>query len=161
MRVRYRIDGVLQEIDPPPANLRAAIVSRVKIMARLNIAERRLAQDGRIRLSSRGKEIDLRVATSPTLHGEGVVLRILDRTGLALDFGALGFDEDLLTPFLEILNRPHGILLVTGPTGSGKTTTLYTSLLTLNTPDKKILTIEDPICIKGTLYLIDPGRRAR
>jgi general secretion pathway protein E len=161
MRVRYRIDGVLQEIDPPPANLRAAIVSRVKIMARLNIAERRLAQDGRIRLSSRGKEIDLRVATSPTLHGEGVVLRILDRTGLALDFGTLGFDEDLLTPFLEILNRPHGILLVTGPTGSGKTTTLYTSLLTLNTPDKKILTIEDPICIKGTLYLIDPGRRAR
>jgi general secretion pathway protein E len=146
LRVRYRIDGVLQEVEaPPPASLRAAIVSRIKIMAKLNIAERRLAQDGRIRLPIRGREIDLRVATSPTLHGESVVLRILDRSSLALDFATLGFDDDILAPYLDVVRRPHGILLVTGPTGSGKTTTLYTSLLTLNTPDKKILTIEDPI----------------
>lgn len=145
LRVRFRVDGVLQEIDPPSAHLRAAIVSRIKIMAKLNIAERRLAQDGRIRVATRGTEIDLRVATSPTLHGESVVLRILDRGSLALDFAALGFDDDVLTPFIDILQKPHGILLVTGPTGSGKTTTLYTSLLTLNTIDKKILTIEDPI----------------
>ena len=145
LRIRFRIDGMLQEIDPPSRRLRSAVVSRIKIMARLNIAERRLPQDGGIRLAIRGKEVDLRVATSPTLHGESVVLRILDRSGLALDFGELGFDSELLDAHLEVLRRPHGIVLVTGPTGSGKTTTLYTSLLTLNTPDKKILTIEDPI----------------
>jgi general secretion pathway protein E len=145
LRLRYRIDGVLRDIEPPPARLKSAIVSRLKIMAKLNIAERRLAQDGRIRLAVRGKEIDFRVSTTPAIHGESVVLRILDRGSLALDFAELGFDDDLLGPFLEVLNRPHGIVLVTGPTGSGKTTTLYTALTTLNSPDSKILTVEDPI----------------
>ena len=145
LRVRYRIDGVLHEIESPPRRLQSAIISRIKIMAKLNIAERRLAQDGRIRLAVRGKEIDFRVSTTPTIHGESVVLRILDRSGLALDFVALGIEDDLRGQIIEILARPHGILLVTGPTGSGKTTTLYASLLTLNTPDKKILTIEDPV----------------
>ena len=145
LRVRYRVDGVLHEVESPPPRLQAAIISRVKIMAKLNIAERRLSQDGRIRLAVRGKDIDFRVSTTPTIHGESVVLRILDRSGLELDFKSLGFEEDLLRAFTDALNRPHGILLVTGPTGSGKTTTLYTSLLTLNTPDKKILTIEDPV----------------
>jgi general secretion pathway protein E len=150
LRLRYRIDGVLREIEPPPARLKSAIVSRLKIMAKLNIAERRLAQDGRIRLAVRGKEIDFRVSTTPAIHGESVVLRILDRGALALDFTELGFDDHLLRPFVEILDRPYGIVLVTGPTGSGKTTTLYTALTTLNSPDRKILTVEDPI-----EYLLD------
>jgi general secretion pathway protein E len=145
LRLRYRIDGVLREIEPPPARLKSAVVSRLKIMAKLNIAERRLAQDGRIRLAVRGKEIDFRVSTTPAIHGESVVLRILDRGALALDFVELGFEDHLLRPFLEILDRPYGIVLVTGPTGSGKTTTLYTALTTLNSPDRKILTVEDPI----------------
>src|SRR5258707_8455810 len=121
------------------------MISRVKIMAKLNIAERRLAQDGRIRLAVRGTEIDFRISTTPTIHGESVVMRILDRGSLALDFDALGFEPEVLRKYHDVLNRPHGILLVTGPTGSGKTTTLYASLLTINTPDKKILTIEDPV----------------
>jgi general secretion pathway protein E len=145
LRLRYRVDGVLREIEPPPARLKSAIVSRLKIMAKLNIAERRLAQDGRIRLAVRGKEIDFRVSTTPAIHGESVVLRILDRGALALDFAELGFEDHLLRPFIEILDRPHGIVLITGPTGSGKTTTLYTALTTLNSPDRKILTVEDPI----------------
>jgi general secretion pathway protein E len=145
LRVRYRIDGILQEVDPPPTHLRPAVLSRIKIMARLNIAERRLPQDGRIRLAVRGKDIDLRVATIPTMHGEAVVLRVLDRTSVTLDFQALGLAGEGLAAYRAALNRPNGILLVTGPTGSGKTTTLYTSLLELNTPDKKILTVEDPI----------------
>ncbi len=145
LRVRYRIDGVLHDIDSPPARLKSAILSRIKIMARLNVAERRLAQDGRIRMAVRGKEIDFRVSTVPGIHGECVVLRILDRGALALDFAALGFDDDLLPPFLETLGRPHGIVLVTGPTGSGKTTTLYTALTRLNARDRKILTAEDPV----------------
>jgi general secretion pathway protein E len=145
LRLRYRIDGVLCEIEPPPARLKSAIVSRVKIMAKLNIAERRLPQDGRIRLSVRGKEIDFRVSTTPAVHGESVVLRILDRGTLALDFAVLGFADDLLPQFLEILNRPHGIVLVTGPTGSGKTTTLYTALTLLNRPESKLLAVEDPV----------------
>lgn len=145
LRVRYRIDGVLQEVESPPRRLSAAIISRVKIMAKLNIAERRLAQDGRIRLAVRGKDIDFRVSTTPTIHGESVVLRILDRGSLQLDFTALGFEADTLAVYRKALDQPHGILLVTGPTGSGKTTTLYASLLELNTPDKKILTIEDPV----------------
>jgi general secretion pathway protein E len=119
-------------------------------MAKLNIAERRLAQDGRIRLAIRGKEIDFRVSTTPAILGESVVLRILDRGSLALDFAALGFDEDVLPAFREILHRPHGIVLVTGPTGSGKTTTLYTALTELNRPESKILTVEDPV-----EYLLD------
>jgi general secretion pathway protein E len=143
--VRYRIDGLLRESATPPPRLRAAIVSRIKIMAKLNIAERRLPQDGRIRIAIRGKDYDLRVATVPTLHGESVTMRILDRTNLVEDFAVLGFRPDALKVFLDLLDRPQGILLVTGPTGSGKTTTLYTSLLRLNTPEKKIFTVEEPI----------------
>jgi general secretion pathway protein E len=114
-------------------------------MARLNIAERRLPQDGRIRLAVRGKDIDLRVATLPTMHGEAVVLRVLDRGSVALDFVSLGFQPEGLRAYREALTRPNGIILVTGPTGSGKTTTLYASLIELNTPDRKVLTVEDPI----------------
>ena len=143
--VRYRIDGVLHEVESPPRRFSAAVISRIKIMANLDIAERRLPQDGRIRLRVQGKEIDLRVSTVPTMHGESVVLRILDKGGVALDFKRLGFEEDTLARFLEILMQPHGILLVTGPTGSGKTTTLYTALERLNQPDVKILTVEDPV----------------
>jgi general secretion pathway protein E len=145
LRVRYRIDGVLREVETPPLQLRAAIISRVKIMARLNIAERRLPQDGRIKLAVRGKDIDLRVATMPTMYGEAVVLRILDRGSVALDFASLGFEDAALAAYREALARPNGIILVTGPTGSGKTTTLYTSLIELNTPDRKVLAVEDPI----------------
>ncbi len=145
LRVRFRIDGVLRDIEPPPSQLKAAIVSRVKILAKLNIAERRLPQDGRIKLAIRGKEIDFRVSTLPTLHGESVVMRILDKGEQTFDFAALGFDEQTLKNYIGVIEQPNGILLVTGPTGSGKTTTLYTSLLRLNTPDKKILTVEDPV----------------
>ncbi len=143
--VRYRIDGVLHEIESPPKRLSAAVISRVKILANLDIAERRLPQDGRIRLRIQGKEIDLRVSTVPTMHGESVVMRILDKGGVALDFHKLGFMEDTLDVFLKALLQPNGILLVTGPTGSGKTTTLYTALDRLNTADVKILTVEDPV----------------
>ncbi|HEX3633170.1 MAG TPA: type II secretion system ATPase GspE [Casimicrobiaceae bacterium] len=143
--VRYRIDGVLHEVESPPRRLSAAVISRIKIMANLDIAERRLPQDGRIRLRVQGKEIDLRVSTVPTMHGESVVMRILDKGGVALDFKRLGFEEDTLKKFLSVLMEPHGILLVTGPTGSGKTTTLYTALDRLNQPDVKILTVEDPV----------------
>lgn len=145
LRIRYRIDGVLSEIEAPPAHLGPAIVSRIKIMAKLNIAERRLAQDGRIRLAVRGKDVDFRVSTTPTVHGESVVLRILDRGSLTLDFDALGLSPQVQAPLLKALHQPHGILLVTGPTGSGKTTTLYAALSLLNTADRKILTIEDPV----------------
>jgi general secretion pathway protein E len=143
--VRYRIDGVLHEVESPPKRLSAAVISRVKIMANLDIAERRLPQDGRIRLRIQGKEIDLRVSTLPTMHGESVVMRILDKGHVALDFRKLGFVDDTLKVFLDVLLQPHGILLVTGPTGSGKTTTLYTALDRLNQPDVKILTVEDPV----------------
>ncbi|MGI4878512.1 MAG: GspE/PulE family protein [Janthinobacterium lividum] len=143
--VRLRIDGVLHEQEPLPPAMRLAFVSRVKIMAGLNIAEKRLPQDGRLRLAVRGHEIDLRVATAPSIHGESVVMRILDRSSLALDFAALGFDDELAGRFRAVLHRPHGIVLVTGPTGSGKTTTLYAALADLNTADRKVLTVEDPI----------------
>ena len=145
LAVRYRIDGVLHEVESPPRRFSAAVISRIKIMANLDIAERRLPQDGRIRLRVQGKEIDLRVSTVPTMHGESLVLRILDKGGVALDFGRLGFEDDILARFLDVLMQPHGILLVTGPTGSGKTTTLYTALERLNQPDVKILTVEDPV----------------
>lgn len=145
LKVRFRLDGMLREIEDPPAQLSAAIVSRIKILAKLNIAERRLPQDGRIRIAVKGKEVDFRVSTAPTVHGESVVLRILDRSQLTLDFHALGFDEDRLQGYLNLLSQPHGIVLVTGPTGSGKTTTLYASLDHLNQPDRKILTVEDPV----------------
>ncbi len=145
LKVRYRVDGVLEEGESPPANLTAAVISRVKIMARLNIAERRLPQDGRIQLRVQGKELDLRVSTVPTAHGESVVMRLLDRETVVFDFQRLGFTDAFLPQFLKVLEQPHGILLVTGPTGSGKTTTLYTALSQLNTEDVKIITVEDPI----------------
>ena len=145
LKVRYRIDGVLEEGESPPQNLTAAVISRVKIMARLNIAERRLPQDGRIMLRVQGKELDLRVSTVPTAHGESVVMRLLDRETVVFDFHKLGFTDAFLPQFQRVLEQPHGILLVTGPTGSGKTTTLYTALSRLNTPDVKIITVEDPV----------------
>ncbi len=145
LKVRYRIDGVLQEVEAPPARSTAAVISRVKIMARMNIAERRLPQDGRIMHRVQGKELDLRVSTIPTSHGESVVMRILDRESIVLDFDSLGFDADLKKRFVRDLEMPHGIILVTGPTGSGKTTTLYTALSQINTPERKIITVEDPV----------------
>ena len=145
LKVRYRVDGVLQEVEAPPASSTAAVISRVKIMARLNIAERRLPQDGRIMHRVQGKELDLRVSTIPTSHGESVVMRILDRESIVLDFNSLGFDEELKKEFVKNLEMPHGIILVTGPTGSGKTTTLYTALSQINTPARKIITVEDPV----------------
>ena len=145
LKVRYRIDGVLQEVEAPPASSTAAVISRVKIMARLNIAERRLPQDGRIMHRVQGKELDLRVSTIPTSHGESVVMRILDRESIVLDFDSLGFDQGLQNQFVKDLEMPHGIILVTGPTGSGKTTTLYTALSRINTPERKIITVEDPV----------------
>ncbi|MBI3090240.1 MAG: type II secretion system ATPase GspE [Candidatus Tectomicrobia bacterium] len=143
--VRYRIDGILQDTEAPPARLQAAIISRVKIMARLNIAERRLPQDGRIRVRVAGREIDLRVSTVPTLYGESLVMRILDRSSIVVDLNHLGFLPDTLKQLEGLIRRPHGIILVTGPTGSGKTTTLYGALEKINTPEKKIITIEDPV----------------
>src|SRR5699024_2118269 len=145
LKVRYRIDGVLTEVEAPPASSTAAVISRVKIMARLDIAERRLPQDGRIQLRVQGKELDLRVATVPTSHGESVVMRILDRESVVFDFSTLGFTEDFRRRFVEVLERPNGILLVTGPTGSGKTTTLYTALSRINTDKVRIITVEDPV----------------
>jgi general secretion pathway protein E len=145
LKVRYRIDGVLHDVETPPRRLTAAIVSRIKIMAKLNIAERRLPQDGRIKLRMMGKEIDLRVSTLPTLYGESVVLRILDRSSIVVNLEQLGFPEDTLREFEAVIQRPYGMILVTGPTGSGKTTTLYGALDKINSPDKKIITIEDPV----------------
>jgi general secretion pathway protein E len=143
--VRMRIDGVLVEAPSLPPSMRTALVSRIKVMAELNIAERRLPQDGRMRAAVRGNDIDLRVATSPSIHGETVVMRILDRANLSLDFATLGFSEALAANLRTVLARPFGILLVTGPTGSGKTTTLYAALAELNSGARKILTVEDPI----------------
>ncbi|WP_456407159.1 type II secretion system ATPase GspE [Thiolapillus sp.] len=145
LKVRYRIDGVLTETEAPPAHSTAAIISRIKLMAKLNIAERRLPQDGRISLRVQGKELDLRVSTVPTMFGESVVIRLLDKESVKFDFGALGFDGEPLMRFKHILDMPHGIVLVTGPTGSGKSTTLYTALSRLNTAEKKIITVEDPV----------------
>ena len=145
VRVRFRIDGVLHTVETLPLTVRAALSSRIKIMAQLNIAERRLPQDGRIRINVRGREIDLRVSTMPAMCGESVVLRILDRSSVALDFKALGFEGEALASFQAILQQPNGIILVTGPTGSGKTTTLYTALSALNSPERKLFTVEDPI----------------
>ncbi len=145
LKVRYRIDGVLHEVESPPARSTAAVISRIKIMAKLNIAERRLPQDGRIMLRVQGKELDLRVSTVPTSYGESVVMRILDRESIVFDFHKLGFADALLQRFMKVLNMPHGIILVTGPTGSGKTTTLYTALQHLNTEERKIITVEDPV----------------
>ncbi len=146
LKVRYRIDGILHDVESPPKKLKAAVISRIKIMAKINIAERRLPQDGRIKLKVLGRDIDLRVSTLPTLYGESVVMRILDKSNTSLyDIRRLGFPEEALRDFEGLIRRPHGIMLVTGPTGSGKTTTLYSALDTINLPDKKIITIEDPI----------------
>ncbi|HYK62597.1 MAG TPA: GspE/PulE family protein [Bryobacteraceae bacterium] len=145
-RVRYRIDGVLATQDPPPREFKAAIISRVKLMARLNIAERRLPQDGRIKIKTLGREVDLRVSTLPTLYGESVVMRLLDRSaGDFYDLERLGFDQRMLARMQYYTSLPHGIFLVTGPTGSGKSTTLYSALKRVNQSDKKIITIEDPV----------------
>ncbi len=146
LQLRYRVDGVLQNIDPPPNALRAAVISRIKLMAKLNIAERRLPQDGRIKLKVLGKEIDLRVSTLPTMYGESVVMRILDKSSTDLiDLRRLGFPADLYDSICAMTSKPHGIFLVTGPTGSGKSTTLYSALKRINIPDRKIITIEDPV----------------
>jgi general secretion pathway protein E len=145
LRVRYRYDGVLHEVETPPARLAAAITSRVKIMARLDIAERRLPQDGRIKLPVRGQDVDFRVSTVPSLHGEKVVLRVLDRGAVAFDYAKLGLPGPLVAKWSAALDLPNGIVLVTGPTGSGKTTTLYTGLLALNQVARNIVTVEDPI----------------
>jgi general secretion pathway protein E/type IV pilus assembly protein PilB len=144
-RVRYRIDGVLHEVDSPPKRLQAAIISRVKIMANMKIAEKRVPQDGRIQVNIKGRELDLRVSTVPTGHGESVVMRILDKQNLALGLPKLGFLADDQETFTRLIGLPDGILLVTGPTGSGKTTTLYACLNFVNKPDRKIITVEDPV----------------
>ncbi len=145
LRVRFRIDGLLHTVERLPPALKAAVTSRVKVMANLDIAERRLPQDGRLRTVVRGREIDLRVSTMPTLPGESVVMRILDRSSVQLDFAALGFPPAALPTFRRLLESPHSMILVTGPTGSGKTTTLYTALRQLNREDNKTFTVEDPI----------------
>ena len=145
LRVRYRVDGVLRQADDVPALLRAAIISRVKILARLDIAERRLPQDGRIKLAVRGQDIDFRIATIPTIDGEAVTMRVLDRSHVSLDFVSLGFDPEQVEAMRHLMRQPNGIILVTGPTGSGKTTTLYTMLKQVNRPTAKIFTVEDPI----------------
>jgi general secretion pathway protein E len=145
LKVRYRIDGVLHDIESTPKRLQAAIVSRIKIMAKLNIAERRLPQDGRIRLKVGDREVDLRVSTIPVIYGESVVMRILHKEGIVIDLDVLGFPAQTLSVFNQLINKPNGILLVTGPTGSGKTTTLYGALDKINSPDKKIITVEDPV----------------
>ncbi len=144
-KMRYRIDGVLYEMTPPPKHLGPAITSRVKVMANLDIAERRLPQDGRIELNLGGSPVDLRVSVLPTMHGESVVMRVLDRSNVQLKLDRIGLREDDLTFFRRLINKPNGIVIVTGPTGSGKTTTLYAALAELNDMETKILTAEDPV----------------
>jgi general secretion pathway protein E len=146
LKIRYRIDGILHEMDPPPRQLKAAIISRIKILAQLNIAERRLPQDGRIKVKIAGKDVDLRISTIPTLYGESVVIRLLERSQIFTSLDeSLGFPPDIYARFSEMIAKPHGMLLVTGPTGSGKSTTLYCALQKINDPAKKIITIEDPV----------------
>ncbi|PRQ03650.1 Type II secretion system protein E [Enhygromyxa salina] len=143
--VRYRVDGVLKEVRRAPKGHLSSIIARVKIMAGLNIAEKRLPQDGRIRRKIAGKEVDMRVATAPVAHGERITIRLLDKSAVSLDLDSIGIAPDHLRIVRETINRPHGIFLVTGPTGSGKTTTLYSALSEINTPDLNILTVEDPV----------------
>src|SRR5438067_9262513 len=145
LRVRYRIDGVLFDQEAPPRRLQAAVTSRIKLMAEMNIAERRLPQDGRIRVTLRGRRVDIRVSTIPTVHGESIVMRLLDRASVFLPLEMLGFASAMLQHFEALIKRPHGIVLVTGPTGSGKTTTLYGALDKINSSDLKIITVEDPV----------------
>jgi general secretion pathway protein E/type IV pilus assembly protein PilB len=144
-RVRYRIDGVLHEVESPPKRLQSAIISRVKIMANMSIAEKRIPQDGRIQINVMGKDLDLRVSSIPTNHGESIVMRILDKGSIALGLPQLGFFADDQQVFERLIGLSDGIILVTGPTGSGKTTTLYACLNTINKPDRKIITVEDPV----------------
>jgi general secretion pathway protein E len=145
LRVRYRIDGILYDLEAPPRRLQAAVTSRIKLMAELNIAERRLPQDGRIRMTLGGRRVDIRVSSIPTIHGESIVMRLLDRSSVFLPFDKLGFSAETAASFDKLINQPNKILLVTGPTGSGKTTTLYAALDKINAPEKKIITIEDPV----------------
>jgi general secretion pathway protein E len=145
LRVRYRIDGVLQDAVAPPRQLGAAVVSRLKIMAELDIAERRIPQDGRIRLRMHDRQVDVRVSTLPTLHGESVVLRLLDKEAGRIDLEELGMSGDTLVRFTSVITKPHGIVLSTGPTGSGKTTTLYAAVDRIRTGREKIITVEDPV----------------
>ena len=146
LRIRYRVDGILYEQEAPPRRLQAAVTSRIKIMAEMNIAERRLPQDGRIRVTAPGgRRVDIRVSTVPTIHGESIVMRLLDRSSVFLPFDRLGFAPAAARGFEALIHRPHGIVLVTGPTGSGKTTTLYAALDKINRPDLKIITVEDPV----------------
>ncbi len=144
-KVRYRIDGILHDVESPPKRLQAAIISRVKIMAKLDIAERRLPQDGRIKLKIGDKEIDFRISTIPTLFGESLVMRILDRDTLIMDLEKLGFPDHILPQYLDLISQPYGMILVTGPTGSGKTSTLYTTLAKINSTENKIITLEEPV----------------
>lgn len=144
-RVRYRVDGALKELPSPPRALTLPVISRLKVLANVNIAERRVPQDGRIRLALGGRAVDLRLSTLPTQFGESVVLRVLDQSAGRLDLGELGLPEAVRTKIEEIVERPHGIFIVTGPTGSGKTTTLYSCLKELNAPEVKVLTVEDPV----------------
>lgn len=145
--IRYRIDGLLHSQPVPPEinHFQAAIISRLKIMARLNIAEKRLPQDGRIKLKVKGREIDVRLSVIPMIHGEGLVMRILDKGAMKFDLRSLGMEEQTYVTFRQLIDLPHGIVLVTGPTGSGKTTTLYSALIEINAPDTKIITTEDPV----------------
>ncbi len=146
LRVRYRVDGLLYDQEAPPRRLQAALTSRIKIMAEMNIAERRLPQDGRIRVAAPdSRRVDIRVSTVPTVHGESIVMRLLDRSSVFLPFDRLGFAPAAARGFEALIHRPHGIVLVTGPTGSGKTTTLYAALDKINRPDLKIITVEDPV----------------
>src|ERR1051325_6806805 len=145
LRIRYRIDGILYDQEAPPRRLQAAVTSRIKIMAEMNIAERRLPQDGRIRVNLHGARVDIRVSTIPTVHGESIVMRLLQRSSVFLPLDKLGFPADTLKRFESLIKRPHGIILVTGPTGSGKTTTLYAALDKINAPGVKIITVEDPV----------------
>src|SRR6202040_2722856 len=144
-RIRYRVDGALYEMSPPPKHLALPVISRLKVMANLNISERRMPQDGRINFPIGTRMIDLRMSTLPTQFGESVVLRVLDRSAVNLEIESLGFPKYLFDYVTEVIQRPNGIFIVTGPTGSGKTTTLYSALRRVNTIDSKLLTAEDPV----------------
>ena len=148
LRIRYRIDGVLHDMSTAPRSIAAAVTTRLKVMADMNIAEHRIPQDGRISVTIGNKEIDLRMATLPTINGEKIVMRVLDKSSVVLGFPDLGFDDDLLATYAGIYTKPYGTILVTGPTGSGKSTTLYATLVALNSPEKNIITVEDPVELK-------------
>jgi type IV pilus assembly protein PilB len=150
LRIRYRIDGVLHDVSTAPRSIAQAVTTRLKVMADMNIAEHRTPQDGRISLNVGNRGVDLRVATLPTIHGEKIVMRVLDKSSVVLGFPDLGFDGDLLETYEGIFTKPYGTILVTGPTGSGKSTTLYTTLTALNSPEKNIITVEDPVELRLT-----------